>query len=175
MTERTCGDCHECCIHYRVPEMNKPAFTPCEHLCKAGCAIHDQPRPPICTEFLCYWMQNDKWGDELRPDRNRIIFRKCHFVPDRYGTPHRLLLGNLRESTAQYRRENRRLLDRLERSNIVVLLNYQSYDADTDSLSWAIKNTELFPHLNTLRLLKIVSERSKAESRRIKQVENSRE
>jgi hypothetical protein len=119
-------------------------------------------------------MQNEKWGDELRPDRNRIIFRKCQFVPDIYGRPHRLLIGNLRESTARYRRENQRLLDRLERSNVVVFLNYVSYDAATDSLSWAIRNTTYFPDFNAMQLGKIVCERVRAESHTIEHVENSR-
>ena len=66
-----CGTCKQCCITYPLlpnadywPE-GKPTHTPCKHVCEKGCAIHDQPRPNVCTSFRCLWLKFPKIGDQM--------------------------------------------------------------------------------------------------------------
>jgi hypothetical protein len=68
-----CGGCTACCILYSLPESNKPARTPCRHLCEAGCSIHDHPISPICTGFECGYLRFP-WDINLRPDKCGVIF-----------------------------------------------------------------------------------------------------
>jgi hypothetical protein len=62
VTRRTCGPCTACCVTYPLlPEEGfwpegKPAYTPCKFLCKNGCSIHDRPRPPVCTDYHCAYI-----------------------------------------------------------------------------------------------------------------------
>src|SRR5436189_235739 len=63
MATRECGECRECCIAFPLladeqywPE-GKPAHQPCKHLCASGCAIHNQPRPEVCTEYRCDYLK----------------------------------------------------------------------------------------------------------------------
>jgi hypothetical protein len=71
-----CGDCRECCIAYpllpdeRYWPDGKRAGTPCKFLGN-GCAIHDQPRPSVCTDFKCSYL---KGVVPERPDQNGVIF-----------------------------------------------------------------------------------------------------
>lgn len=50
---RECGDCSVCCHTMNVTEIEKPAYTDCEHQCN-GCAIYDT-RPGGCKHFECLW------------------------------------------------------------------------------------------------------------------------
>lgn len=74
VAENQCGGCTACCVVYCLPELNKPAHTPCKHLCEARCSIYPQ-RPKVCADFLCGYMLYP-WAPELRPDRCGIIFVK---------------------------------------------------------------------------------------------------
>ncbi len=50
---RQCGECTACCTVLGVTELEKPAFTPCQH-CDAGCKIYPQ-RPKTCQTYSCSW------------------------------------------------------------------------------------------------------------------------
>jgi hypothetical protein len=52
---------------------SKPARKWCEHSCAKGCAVHDQPRPAVCENFTCDWLDHPELPDEFRPDRIGII------------------------------------------------------------------------------------------------------
>jgi hypothetical protein len=73
-----CGACTACCILYCLPELNKPARTPCRHLCETGCSIHDHARSPICTDFECAYLRYP-WDIDLRPDKCGVIFNFTGF------------------------------------------------------------------------------------------------
>ena len=63
---RKCGPCNLCCVIPAIPQLNKPADTPCEHLTKDGCGIYED-RPQVCRDFACNWLAGvtDEW---IRPD-----------------------------------------------------------------------------------------------------------
>jgi hypothetical protein len=58
----TCNGCTECCVGFPLlpnpdfwPE-GKRAMEPCRFKTETGCGIHDQPRPKVCTDFLCCYL-----------------------------------------------------------------------------------------------------------------------
>lgn len=69
MTTRQCGDCTLCCKLMGVPELKKPAARWCE-LCDQGkgCSAYEE-RPPSCRNFQCFWLMDENFPDEFRPDR----------------------------------------------------------------------------------------------------------
>ncbi len=75
--KRPCGGCKECCILYPVPDLHKLPNTPCPHLCEVGCALHDKPRPEMCTTFLCAWVCDPaRFPEANRPDKCGMIFSR---------------------------------------------------------------------------------------------------
>jgi hypothetical protein len=73
MLERTCSGCDVCCTVAGVPELGKPAGTPCQYQ-GGGCALYGQPnRPLLCDRFKCSWLYGH--GDESdRPDNIGAMF-----------------------------------------------------------------------------------------------------
>ncbi|NQU25542.1 MAG: hypothetical protein HQ567_30015 [Candidatus Nealsonbacteria bacterium] len=69
---RPCGGCQVCCYVFAIPEMLSEEFAVCKHQCDTGCDIWEQPRPLICTEFKCVWM-NSNLPDRYRPDRVGLV------------------------------------------------------------------------------------------------------
>jgi len=73
-----CGECTMCCRMFDIPELQKPANKWCVH-CDIGksCKIYND-RPSVCADFSCVWLEGRKkgvpFGDELRPDRCKIVF-----------------------------------------------------------------------------------------------------
>ena len=66
---RECGECQLCCKLERITELEKPRSKWCPHLGgHVGCTIYGE-RPNSCRAFQCWWLQNDKLPDALRPDR----------------------------------------------------------------------------------------------------------
>ena len=62
-----------------VPELYKPAGTPCSKCTLGvGCQIYPE-RPQSCRDFVCGWLQAPYMGPELRPDRCHVVFLR----PDR--------------------------------------------------------------------------------------------
>jgi hypothetical protein len=72
MNERVCGPCTICCLHYAVPEIAKPAGEWCRHCTDAGCGIH-ATRPQPCRNFECFWLMDESFPEDLRPDLSGIV------------------------------------------------------------------------------------------------------
>jgi hypothetical protein len=68
---RKCGDCNLCCTLIAVEAVEKPAFTPCQHECAAGCAIY-ATRPMQCRGFLCMWAMG-AGPDHLKPTHTHCV------------------------------------------------------------------------------------------------------
>ncbi len=118
---RDCGICQLCCWLYPVPEMDKPGHTNCKHQCEQGCAIHDQDRPPICTDFCCCWSYFDWWPVELRPDKCNLIFTRQGFLPNgKY-----FFVAARTNPYAHMRNYVRNWVDRLVRRGHIILFTYQ--------------------------------------------------
>jgi hypothetical protein len=72
LSERVCGDCTLCCRFFAVPELGKPEAEWCRHCTQAGCAIH-ATRPQSCRNFDCFWLLDEAFSDDLRPDRCGVV------------------------------------------------------------------------------------------------------
>ena len=80
---RVCGNCKLCCYIFALDGEffealhgpgGKPKRTWCKHAKGKGCALHDQPRPKVCTSFLCDWMRcPEVIPDAWRPDRSGVL------------------------------------------------------------------------------------------------------
>ena len=72
---RKCDGCTICCTTQRVPEFDKPEYTPCQH-CKLnqGCTIYND-RPKSCQKFECAWLQGElpEW---MKPDKIHMMVEK---------------------------------------------------------------------------------------------------
>lgn len=70
---RSCGGCTLCCKLYRVPETGKPEGSWCGD-CRQGegCGIH-ATRPNSCRNFVCFWLMDEDFPDDLRPDRCGLV------------------------------------------------------------------------------------------------------
>lgn len=70
---KSCGACTWCCVVLDVPELAKPAHTPCPHLIPGrGCGTYGD-RPDICGSFKCGWLLG-LWGDfGTRPDQTKVL------------------------------------------------------------------------------------------------------
>ncbi|MGQ9372000.1 hypothetical protein [Azospirillum sp. ST 5-10] len=67
--KRTCGDCTLCCKLMGVPELKKPAARWCDACDRgSGCTVYAE-RPPSCRNFECFWLMDEAFPDDLRPDR----------------------------------------------------------------------------------------------------------
>ena len=81
MISCSCGECHECCVAFAlIPEPPwwdeyKPVGAPCRYLCAGGCAIHDSPRPEICTQLFAVFILKD-WPRTV-PIECGLIFHRC--------------------------------------------------------------------------------------------------
>jgi hypothetical protein len=72
MTNRVCGGCTLCCRFYGVPELGKPEQERCRHCTASGCSIHET-RPASCRNFDCFWLMDENFPDDLRPDRCGVV------------------------------------------------------------------------------------------------------
>lgn len=71
-----CGGCTLCCKMLDVPWMDAPSGNLCVECSEGvGCRIF-ATADPRCRSFACVYRQSDKCGDELRPDRCRVVFEK---------------------------------------------------------------------------------------------------
>lgn len=75
--DRECGDCNVCCVVGAVPELEKPAHTPCKFIktCKSGsCSIFKSPElPSTCKTYDCAWKQGFG-GPYEKPSVNNVLF-----------------------------------------------------------------------------------------------------
>jgi hypothetical protein len=67
-----CGSCTACCVLLDVKSIEKPANTPCSHLCAEGCGIYAS-RPKECRDYSCYWLESRTNALEMRPDQLGVI------------------------------------------------------------------------------------------------------
>jgi len=117
---RRCGECQACCVVFTVPEMEKGRHERCRHQCETGCAIHSAPRPAACTDFVCEWLADRKWPEELRPDKCGIVFAAQGML----RPPYQFYVGTQSSRYAYLRNGNRRWIDRLkQRGHVVLILN----------------------------------------------------
>jgi uncharacterized protein len=73
MAGRSCGACTLCCRLLGVPELEKPAGEWCAACTRgAGCGRYAD-RPPSCRAFECFWLLDEGFPDELRPDRCGVV------------------------------------------------------------------------------------------------------
>lgn len=69
MSERTCGECTLCCKLMGVPEIPKAPAKWCADCDREkGCRVYET-RPPSCRNFRCFWLMDEAFPDEFRPDR----------------------------------------------------------------------------------------------------------
>ncbi len=73
---KRCSECQACCWLYTLPFLNKPMRSDCPHQCAKGCAIYQQKRDAVCEQFRCEWLRRESWGEELRPDKCKIIYHR---------------------------------------------------------------------------------------------------
>src|SRR4051794_15963736 len=68
-----CGTCTACCMAASVPELGKPFYAVCEHVCDHGCGIYEQ-RPQRCRDYRCAWHLG-MLGPRVdrRPDQSGIL------------------------------------------------------------------------------------------------------
>lgn len=92
-TERSCGQCRECCIHVKVDAFDKPAGVHCQHLnilqdCGA-CGIYEN-RPSECARYTCAWLEG-YFPEAMRPDKSGLLLETATFQStDTTGKPHQL-------------------------------------------------------------------------------------
>src|SRR5947207_2583886 len=87
-----CGTCTKCCELMPVAELNKPGFTHCQFEglhppITLGCAIYAN-RPAPCRIWSCWWLMNDDWPDELKPERCGVVFDGTPQTVPIYGADH---------------------------------------------------------------------------------------
>jgi len=70
---KSCGPCTLCCTVLDIPELAKPAGTPCSHLC-GSCGIYPD-RPTPCRTFTCGWLAIEALGEAWRPDVAGFLIR----------------------------------------------------------------------------------------------------
>ena len=125
---KPCGECTECCTGNLDVEVwgHKATYgTPCYFLNKLevqGCAIYDQGRPPVCTEYICTWKTEDGWPIEMRPDlcgiivdqprsKDRLMYRLSVFKQTPYYNTARKFLNeqlHAAHTVTEYRLYNRK-------------------------------------------------------------------
>jgi Fe-S-cluster containining protein len=138
---RICGECRLCCWVFPVPALGKPAAEWCRFADARGCSIHDTPRPPVCTEYDCYWRDHEELSDELRPDRIGIVVTDCGHVAVGGEWLSILLFNQTHPEAAQG--AARALLDSMVARGKVVLL---IHDSDMEILYDHVRYASLAPH-----------------------------
>ncbi len=77
---RTCGSCAACCTAPAIPELNKPAGVPCQHLLPAQegqvgrCGQYAaSTKPKACDTFRCLWLEG-AGTEEEKPVRSDLLY-----------------------------------------------------------------------------------------------------
>jgi hypothetical protein len=122
---KNCGECRACCWLFPLDYLEKPAREWCKHCTDKGCAIYNEERNPVCTTYLCEWLRQPGWGEELRPDRCHIIYTRSHPI----GTKFVITASQLNDY-AYLRRANERLMTRLVRSGHIIVITRED-NSDT--------------------------------------------
>ena len=110
---RECGTCSACCRWPSVPEIGKPARTPCQYLAKRGhgCVAYEH-RPEACASYRCSWLRGTG-AEEDQPVR-------CHVLIDRRLTQfgHVLVAKPLRPEAAMTEK-GRAAIQRATRDGVI--------------------------------------------------------
>lgn len=70
---RNCGKCTMCCKVMGITELKKPVGRWCPQCdVGVGCRIYEK-RPEECRTFNCLWLMDDRFGDEWKPDKSKIV------------------------------------------------------------------------------------------------------
>jgi hypothetical protein len=71
---RECGSCTLCCKVLAVTALEKPRGVWCKH-CRPGqgCGIYEE-RPLECRSFRCLWLVDQKFPEEFKPERSKLVF-----------------------------------------------------------------------------------------------------
>ena len=70
---RACGECALCCKLISVIDIGKPAGEDCKHCDSKGCMIYEI-RPQSCRDYMCLWVTNPDFPEDLRPDRCGVVW-----------------------------------------------------------------------------------------------------
>lgn len=98
---RQCGECSVCCVIGGVPEIEKPAHTPCPFIktdvC-GSCSIFDKPELPlVCKTYRCSWLKG-YGAEEDKPDKSGLLVTENILENQRYftviETKHKALFNN---------------------------------------------------------------------------------
>lgn len=128
--QRQCGECQACCVVFTVPEVEKGRHERCRHQCEMGCGIYSE-RPDICRNFVCEWLCNNTWPEDLRPDKSGIIF-VCQGMMER--APYKIYLGTQAHPYSYLSGQNRRWIDRLKYAGHVVFVAFSDSEGQETNL-----------------------------------------
>ena len=90
---RECGRCKLCCYVFHLEGEFwggvKRKRTWCKYAKGKGCAMHDQPRPEVCTGFKCLWLDDEEMPESWRPDKSGVLLveRGCLETSDGRDIP----------------------------------------------------------------------------------------
>ena len=100
-----------------VPELQKPAWTPCSHVVEHKCDCYES-RPTSCQEYRCLWLQGGIDGPH-RPDRVGVIFDRTDSLR---GLEERTGLYVLTARVTHETEEGFALIDKLSRKLLVIVI-----------------------------------------------------
>jgi hypothetical protein len=78
---RRCGECRSCCNVFPLPALGKPAGVWCHLLGPAGCTVHENGLPEVCSQYSCYWLDHEELPEESRPDRIGLVVTESGTMP----------------------------------------------------------------------------------------------
>lgn len=141
--KRECGDCNVCCIIGAVPELSKPAHTPCIFLkeCKKGCcSIFDNPKlPDTCKDYNCAWKEG--FGDEYgKPNKINVMFSINKLENQTYITAIELKENAITDSYANYM-----VMDMATKTNIPIIVVECGKKPPEDNGDWVIITEKTLP------------------------------
>lgn len=108
---RECGTCNACCVYPMVPELKKPADTPCRFLeaCGYGCQVYEA-RPKSCRNYTCAWIEGHG-GQQDSPVLTGVLIdrRETRFGMALVARPLHPGAGKTKEALSAMRRMSRDL------------------------------------------------------------------
>ena len=91
---RDCGECIACCVYLKIPALDKPKLTHCQHLnlveevkentmqlsaqACGSCGIYED-RPQVCKTYACAWLLGGGRESD-RPDRSKMLIDTLHQI-----------------------------------------------------------------------------------------------
>ena len=120
--KRQCGTCSACCRLPEVPEINKPANTPCKHLCAAGygCQIYKN-RPKMCADYQCCWLMGFGAKSDI-PEKSGVLIEARN---TQFGT---LMVAKSLYPGATETESGRRAINRISNTSVCLVTNDNNID-----------------------------------------------